>query len=1050
MKTFTNSKEKSFLSEIQNILQINDTISIIANSFSFYLLKKLSSFNKNIRFQIIISDTAFKDFFDEAFDYEPKDKLYFLEFIKDLIKMINDHVLIIKKEQGISYSALITDSYSFAPLKPKLDAKNLGFSLSTNDTTSPIMQFENKENDFFKKEFEQKWKNTTDISSDIKEYLQDLLNITPNEMYYFILHNILHNDSFISDEKTVQTNSSKLESTKIWELMYKFQKDAVKEIQKRLDKLGICILADSVGLGKTFTALGIIKDYQMQGKRVLVLCPKKLENNWNQYLSYTNKKTNILDEDNFNYTVLFHTDLLRTNGKHGNIDFNDFNWGAFGLVVIDESHNLRTGFSDRKDANGNPVENRYSFFINKIMNGESKPKLLLLSATPVNNKFKDLENQLRLAYDGEERAFNRNFPEIQNVQTLFRNADATFTRWMKRGTEITTASLVAELDSDFIKLIETVSIARSRNHIRKFYNSQDIQSFPIREKPITIDDYGENSETDYDTIAYELTNLRLTVYTPYIYIQPEKQKKYPDIFTETRMKNLTAAGRSAGMIALMRSNLLKRLESSSNSFKTTLDSILEKINSFIQIIDEYEKKSDKLQSNENITFFYDDTQNALQEDIDNYSEEESSIIPIIQNTNRYQIKLCDMNYKNWKTDLKSDKQKLEELKEKVERSAEDDKKLKKLKQIIKGKINNPLNNKNKKIIIFTAFADTAKYLYDNLYEWAENEFNIKTALVTGTKCETNISGIGNDFDKTLTFFSPRSKFKDKIYADETGEIDLLIATDCISEGQNLQDCDYLINYDIHWNPVRIIQRFGRIDRIGSVNQKIQLVNFWPSKNLDSYIKLKTRVEAKMAATVLSGTGDENVLTDEQKKELDFRAEQIAKEFSQINDGNMELQNSFTITDYSLYGFKADYNDFKNKQGLDLLPNAISIELQADNNKGLTPGAIFLFLEDEKNDKQAAQKKKHNPIYPYKLIYSKKDGTTEENVNELLSKLRIVCKENSTVLSEVNESDIMTLLKTALYPKDSTSQVKSLFTLDKITETRTSATKKDIVCCIIIK
>ena len=826
--------------------------------------------------------------------------------------------------------------------------------------------------------------------------------------------------------------------------MYKFQKDAVYNIQKRLDKFGICILADSVGLGKTFTALGIIKDYQMQGKRVLVLCPKKLDNNWNQYLAYTNKKTNILDEDNFIYTVLFHTDLLRTEGKHGDIDFKDFNWGAFGLVVIDESHNLRTGFSDRKDENGNPVENRYSFFIKNIMKGESKPKLLLLSATPVNNKFKDLENQLHLAYDGEEKAFNKQFPGIKDVKTLFKNADNCFFKWMRKETEKTTASLVQELDSDFIKLIEAVSIARSRNHIRKFYSSQDIQTFPERENPITISKYEDETETDYDKIAYELTDLRLTVYTPYIYIKNEKKEKYPDIFTETKMKNLTAAGRSAGMIALMRSNLLKRLESSSNSFKMTIDGILKNITSFIQIIDEYERNTDL---NIDTTFSYEDTQDDIEEDIDNISEEETLVI---QNSKRYQIKVSDMDYKRWKTDLLFDKNKFEELKQKVDKSPADDRKLTKLKEIIKAKIKTPLNKNNKKIIVFTAFADTAEYLYNNLYDWAKNNFNLNTALVTGTKCETNISGFGNNFDKILTFFSPKSKYKEKIYANEANEIDLLIATDCISEGQNLQDCDYLINYDIHWNPVRIIQRFGRIDRIGSINKKIQLVNFWPSQNLDSYLKLKTRVEAKMVATIISGTDDVNVLSPEQKKEIDFRAKQIKKEFEQINNNNMELQNSFTITDYTLSAFKTDYIDYNAKEKLEVFPNAIKIVLHADETKGLKSGAIFLFLEDEKNDKQKEAKKKQNPIYPYKLVYSKNDGTTEENTNEILSKLRTICKDNNTVITDDSETDSLTLLKTALSPKDSEMIKNSLFKPDMILETEQTKTKQELICSIIIK
>lgn len=1061
MKTFTNSEKVTFIDEINNNLEENDQISIIATSFSIRLIEKLEKLPRNAKIRVIISDTDFKNYFDDTFDYNTEEQLHLLDTVANLIKMIEQQTLTIKKLKDISYGAVITNNYSFSTVKSNLNAKYFAYSKNENDHLSPIMEFQNIENPFFKTDFEQKWNSASDITAEIKEYLQSLLNLTPDTMYYFILNKLVSNNSLISENKNNDSkNIEKLQSTEIWNLMYKFQKDAVKAIQKRLDNFGICILADSVGLGKTFTALGIIKDYQTQGKRVLVLCPKKLQNNWEQYLSISNKKTNILDKDSFNYTVVFHTDLLRTKGKRGNIDFEDFNWGAFGLVVIDESHNFRSGFSDRKDQNGNPIENRYSFFIDNVMKGESKPDLLLLSATPVNNKFKDLENQLRMAYDGEEINFNKNFPNFKNIQSLFKEADIRFTNWMKNSSVKTTDSLITKLDPQFLKLIETVSIARSRNHIKTFYNSSELQSFPERLKPITIDDYDDGAESEYNTIANELSELFLTVYTPYIHITPDKQKNYPDIFTTERMKNMTAegvaAGRSLGMISLMRSNLLKRLESSSDSFKITIDNILSKIKDFIDIINKYEENNSKTNIKEDICLSYEDTQNTDFEDsIETDSEEES---PIIQNTKSYEIKLCDMDYKKWKAELNFDLQLLTTLKTKVAKSADEDKKLKKLKKIVEGKINNPINDNNKKIIVFTAFSDTARYIYDNLKDWADESFNIKTALVTGTRCETTLPGIGYDFDKILTFFSPKSKFRNKKYPNENGDIDLLIATDCISEGQNLQDCDYLINYDIHWNPVRIIQRFGRIDRIGSTNKTIQLVNFWPSKDLDTYLKLKDRVEGRMAATSLSGTGDENILTNENSKENDIRAEQIREglkaDFLEIKNGNMELQNSFSITDYTLSGYKTDYNDYSEKAKLEEIPNGICIEIKTEKQE-LAPGAIFLLLEDEKNDKEAFSKKMQNPIYPYKLVYCKTDGTTEdESPSIILSKIRNACKDNSTTITyskwKSSLEERKQLLYTSLFPKDSQQTQKSYFTLNKTTINKGTKSKKELVCCIIIK
>ncbi len=1066
MDVIKNSKNKSeennLIYNLNKNISNDDSLSIMANSASLFLLNKLD-LNKITKVRLLISDANIRNFFDEEFDYTPEEKIGLPSFLTNLIDLLSKETIEIKRlNSDTTYGSLITNKHSYMIVNNQLDAKRFGFSNNENDQNVHIQHFENTEFDFYKNDFEKKWqdKNSIDITTSVKNQLEKLKQITPENLYYFLLQEIFSNFPDITNND--KNDNQMLENTTIWKYLYKFQKDAVVDIRKRLERYGICILADSVGLGKTFTALGIIKDYQKQGKRILVLCPKKLQNNWEQYLSSANRKTNILNDDNFDYTVLFHTDLLREDGERGPIRFADFNWGNFGLVVIDESHNFRNGISKKKDENGDPIENRYSFLINNIIKGESKPKLLLLSATPVNNKFQDLANQLRLAYDGEENVFNKTLPIKSRVETLFKTADKTFKTWIKSPEEKTTSNLIKKLDPDFINLIDTVSIARSRNHIKTFYNTNELKPFPKRRPPLQIDDYNEDTKIIYEDIAEKLTELTLFVYTPYIFIKQEKQSKYPGIFSD-KMKNLnskqTAEGRAQGIVSLMRSNLLKRLESSSNSFKETLERILAKLDSTIEIINNFEEQ---LTTSANLSY----------EAFDNNFDDSEEDFFISDNKN-YEIDINDIDYKKWKSYLLYDQSILSKLSEEINSSPDNDNKLCELKKRIQEKIEHPINTDNKKIIVFTAFSDTAKYLYENLADWAKDTFEIQTALITGSEYKTNLSNIKQDFDTILTFFSPKSKNKNTIFPESKGEIDLLIATDCISEGQNLQDCDYLINYDIHWNPVRIIQRFGRIDRIGSDNKEIQLVNFWPSKNLDFYLKLKKRVEARMVATILSSTGDENILKEDEAVIIDTRAEQIRKiikqeedkdnsdndemekqELENLRTQNPDFSNSFTITDFSLSGYRTEYQNFSNKNEIEEIPNGFCIQVKSECSE-IKPGAIFIFKEKEKNDKDTATLRKTNPLYPFLFVYLYENNDAITNSKTILSILREICTSPKTLQTHpvddiiANSSELLQKALGKLNKQNDKQIADSLFSTQKAPE-NTSTRQKELICYIIIK
>ncbi|MFW5523183.1 MAG: helicase-related protein, partial [Segatella copri] len=673
--------------------------------------------------------------------------------------------------------------------------------------------------------FNQQWENDEkfkDVTARVLEYIETVYQENAPEYIYFIaLYNIFH--EFLEDisEDVLPNERTGFKNSLIWNKLYNFQKDAALAIINKLEKYNGCILADSVGLGKTFTALAVIKYYENRNKSVLVLCPKKLNENWITFRS--NYKNNPIAGDRLRYDILFHTDLSREHGSSNGLDLDHINWGNYDLVVIDESHNFRNGGNvdeeeDDDEQQEDRKENRYQKLMNRVIRTGVKTKVLMLSATPVNNRFGDLKNQLQLAYEGRSSSFDEALGLGKNVDDIFTNAQKVYNHWAKlKAEERTTERLLNDLSYDFFQLLDAVTIARSRSHIMKYYDTSAIGEFPHRLPPISrrpkLTDI--SNAINFRDIATELDNLNLSIYTPSLYLHDSARNSYT---IDYEGSGLSIDGREKGLRNLMATNLLKRLESSVNSFRLTLERITAYINETISLID---------QEAEEIRGF----------------------------------RLRDMDYISWRRDLAADQEVLRMLLLMLEDiTPAHDSKLQMLIEDLKEKFAHPINKDNRKVLIFTAFADTADYLYQELAERIKADCGLNAALITGsTEGKCTIPKFECTFNNVLTFFSPISKDKGDIFDEKDAakkpwiheNIDVLIATDCISEGQNLQDCDYLINYDIHWNPVRIIQRFGRIDRIGSRNKEIQLVNYWPDMELDEYIQLKGRVESRMKATILT-------------------------------------------------------------------------------------------------------------------------------------------------------------------------------------------------------
>lgn len=775
------------------------------------------------------------------------------------------------------------------------DRKELGYDSSLFKTTRHIYHAPLSLS--YLDEFDSLWQND-EYFRDVTEEFLETLNLahkehSPEFLYYVMLYNLF--SEFLEDINDDYTPNEQVgyKNTKLWNLLYDFQQDAVKSIISKLEKYNGCILADSVGLGKTFTALAVMTYYAYRGKRILVLCPKKLENNWNMYRhDYVN---NPIYDRHLIYDVLYHTDLSRDKGISNGIDLALNKWENYDLVVIDESHNFRNGGSSESDqAEGR--ENRYSRLMNRIIKSGVPTKVLMLSATPVNNRFNDLKNQIALAYEGDVEQIDGKLDTQSSINDIFRNAQLAYNKWADLpAEERTTDKLLSTLDFDFFKILDSVTIARSRKHIREFYDRKAIGDFPERLKPRNFepDLTVSNLDVTYKKLYQLLDQLQLTIYQPSLYIYPSKREKY-EITLAGNKANLTQLGRESGMKKLMMINLLKRLESSVAAFRYTLiDVVKSYVDETLKAISTYEQTGLDALSGVPV----------LNED--DFDIEDSNLDVFIGKKNR--IALKDMDYRSWKLELEKDQAILLELEELIDQiTPTEDKKLQTLYRLIDEKMTHPINAGNNKLIIFSAFATTTNYLYKHISQYVLDKYGLHTAQISGTKgFETTLKTNHRDLNSLLTYFSPQSKDRNLLFPDDQREIDVLIATDVISEGQNLQDADMMVNYDIHWNPVRIIQRFGRVDRIGSKNKFIQLVNFWPNIELDEYIDLKSRVESRMKISVLTSTADDNVLSSEEIEDNNYRKKQLERLRNEVVDLE-EMSEGISIMDLGLEDYRMDF------------------------------------------------------------------------------------------------------------------------------------------------
>ncbi|MCM1517425.1 MAG: SNF2-related protein [Pseudoflavonifractor sp.] len=981
-------------------------VSIAAASFSIYAFQELKEQLKNIdELRFIFTSPSFttekadkqrrefyiprlnreRDLFGSEFEIKLRNELSLKAVAKECAEWIRQKACFKSNCTNEKMMGFINvDDVNYMPITG-FTTVDLGCERGNNAyqfvqrTDAPMSQF-------YLNLFDQVWHDSEKLQVVTEQVLDNITNAykenSPEFIYFVTLYNIFN--EFLEDisEDVLPNEATGFKSSVIWNKLYNFQKDAALAIINKLEKFNGCILADSVGLGKTFTALSVIKYYENRNKTVLVLCPKKLHDNWMTYRS--NYINNPLVKDRLRYDILNHSDLSRKSGISNGLDLEHINWGNYDLVVIDESHNFRNGGKVTTDENDeNPRENRYLQLMNKVIRAGVKTKVLMLSATPVNNRFNDLRNQLQLAYEGESEKIDALLNTSATIDKIFKDAQSAFNRWSHYPVEErTTKNLLSMLSFDFFEVLDSVTIARSRKHIEQYYDTTDIGKFPERLKPISrrpkLTDLPKT--VNFNDIFVSISELNLAIYTPSDFILPSRREKYMEVGDDSRYGNLSRAGRERGIRQLMSINLLKRLESSVNSFRLTLSRIKNLLEDTIAKIDDFESTHNATSVNEpGVHYGFD------------YDEQEEMAMVGGEKT---AVALADMDYVQWRGYLAKDLDNLKTLLFMLEDiTPEHDSKLQLLIVDIRNKFSNPINPGNKKIIIFTAFSDTAQYLYDNIAPLIKERTGLNTALVSGdveARC-TIKTREKMDFNKVLTLFSPVSKEKSALYPNNKEDIDVLIATDCISEGQNLQDCDYLINYDIHWNPVRIIQRFGRIDRIGSRNSVIQLVNYWPDMDLDDYINLKGRVEARMKVSVMTATGDDNPLTDAEQGDLKYRRDQLERLKEEVVDIE-EMNTGVSIMDLGLNEFRLDLLDYM-KEGQDIEHTPMGLHAIVPSAKDAPQGVIFVL----KNRNNSVNIDKKNRLHPFYMVYISKDSEVVVNhlePKELLDRMRHLCRGKS--------------------------------------------------------
>ncbi len=997
-----NNVNKTLRDDIVEQLRKGSRLSIAASCFSIYAFQELKDALKDIKeLRFIFTSPTFttektpkqqrefyiprlnreRTLYGSEFEVKLRNKLTQKAIAKECAEWIREKVCFKSNRTSEQMTGFITlDDTSYFPVNG-FTTVELGCEKG-NQAYTMIQKSEAPYSKEFIDLFDQIWNDGSRLQVVTDEVIDSISNAykenAPEFIYFVALYNIFN--EFLEDvnEDVLPNEATGFKSSQVWNKLYNFQRDAALAIINKLETYNGCILADSVGLGKTYTALSVIKYYENRNKSVLVLCPKKLYENWNTYKS--NYKNNPLAQDRLRYDVLFHTDLSRDQGKSNGLDLALLQWGNYDLIVIDESHNFRNGgkiTTDEEDAN--PRENRYLRLMNKVIRDGVKTKVLMLSATPVNNRFNDLKNQLQLAYEGKQELINDKLNIGRPIEDIFRSAQTQYNTWAKLedSKERTAERLLNMLSFDFFQVLDAVTIARSRKHIEKYYDTADIGTFPTRLRPISkrpkLTDL--NDAITYNDISNQLYDLNLGVYAPSDYILPSRRDKY-DIDKDGGGSNLGMSGREKGLKRLMAINLLKRLESSVNSFRLTLSRMGEQIDTTLKAIDAF------LKTNQDASL----SVSTLEGMLDGDDGENDFLV----GGKKTRVSLDDMDCISWKRDLAADQYIINLLLIMLKDiTPEHDSKLQMLIENLRDKFNHPINSGNKKVLIFTAFSDTADYLYENLAPAIRAKTGMHTGLVTGSGVASTIKGIPADFNTILTLFSPISKEAGKLLPKEEREIDVLIATDCISEGQNLQDCDYLINYDIHWNPVRIIQRFGRIDRIGSHNDVIQLVNYWPDIELDDYLRLKGRVEARMTGVNITGAGNSNVLlTDEEQADLDYRKSQLKRLQEEVVDLE-DMDTGINIMDLGLNEFRLDLLAYMN-ENRDVEHTPAGLHAVVKSNGLMPPGVIYVL----KNCTSGVNIDQKNQLHPFYMVYVREDGEVEVDhlhPKDLLDKMRLICK-----------------------------------------------------------
>lgn len=1009
---FIDNVNKTLKDDMTSTLRTGSKVAIAASCFSIYAFQELREQLSDIsELRFIFTSPSFitekadkqkrefyiprlnreRDLYGSEFEIKLRNELSLKAVAKECAEWIRKKVCFKSNRTNAGMPSFATvDDTTYMPLGG-FTTVELGCERG-NSLAIAINKMEAPFSQQYLQIFNQIWNDGDKLQVVTEEVLDNITNAykenSPEFIYFVTLYNIFN--EFLEDisEDVLPNEATGFKSSVIWNKLYNFQRDAALAIINKLEKYNGCILADSVGLGKTFTALSVIKYYENRNKSVLVLCPKKLHDNWVTYRS--NYVNNPLVADRLRYDILYHTDLSRSSGQSNGLDLEHINWGNYDLVVIDESHNFRNGGKVTTDENDeNPRENRYLQLMNKVIRAGVKTKVLMLSATPVNNRFNDLRNQLALAYEGDSSIMDAQLKTSSSLDDIFRQAQTAFNRWAKfPAEERTTKALLEMLSFDFFEVLDSVTIARSRKHIEQYYDTTDIGKFPERLKPISRSPKLTDLPTavNFNDIFVSVTELNLAIYTPSDFILPSKLEKYLDTKGDGSLANLSRSGRERGIRQLMSINLLKRLESSVNSFRLTLERIRKYIEATINAIDELAAKQEP-----SMVCDYDFSYGL------DFDEREDTVFIGNKKT---KIALEDMDYVQWRGYLAKDLDNLNTLLFMLaDITPEHDSKLQMLIEDIRNKFANPINGDNRKIIVFTAFSDTAQYLYDNIASQIKERTGLNTALVSGDVEARSTLKLREklDFNKVLTLFSPISKEKASLYPKLNEEIDVLIATDCISEGQNLQDCDFLINYDIHWNPVRIIQRFGRIDRIGSRNAVIQLVNYWPDMDLDDYINLKGRVEARMKVSVLTATGDDNPLSAEEQGDLKYRRDQLERLKEEVVDIE-EMNTGVSIMDLGLNEFRLDLLDYM-REGHDIEHTPMGLHALVASDKDAPPGVIFV-LKNRNNEINIARK---NRLHPFYMVYISKDSEVivdHLDPKDLLDRMRHLCRGKSAPLLEL--------------------------------------------------